>query len=137
MSGLSSRVKNMKFMQRGDPVAETAVEEPVQKVFLLQSEWSLPQAAAMVAKSKQKPVVETVGFGSINAFEDPENIETQGKKVYGANKSVPEIDIGCIRDSIATDADKDNSISNNEAKKNKKRKATSSGKSTKKKSKKA
>lgn len=66
MSGLSSRVMTMKFMQKADSVKEQEETNKVKDT----SEWVLPNAALLVKKANKKKnnISESVGYGSINSF---------------------------------------------------------------------
>lgn len=64
MSGLSSRVMNMKFMQK-DGSEKT---EEVTKKVIDSSEWKLPNATAIISRAKVGNTIETVGYSSINSF---------------------------------------------------------------------
>lgn len=105
MSGLSSRVKSMKFMQQVRPAGLKDIEESPQKKVSLLSEWTLPHAAEVLKRSRQKPQVDTIGYGSISAFESAdETVVPQGRKVWGKpDESIRHIDIGRIKDSIIDD----------------------------------
>ncbi|EDK36703.2 predicted protein [Meyerozyma guilliermondii ATCC 6260] len=102
MSGLSSRVKSMKFMQQVRPAGSEDIEESPQKKVSLSSEWTLPHAAEVLKRSRQKPQVDTIGYGSISAFDtSDETAVPQGRKVWGKpEESIRQIDIGRIKDSI-------------------------------------
>lgn len=102
MSGLSSRVKSMKFMQQVVPDGLKDIEDSLQKKVSLLSEWALPHAAKVLERSRQKQQVDTIGYGSISAFEsEDEAAVPQGRKVWGKpDESIRQIDIGRIKDSI-------------------------------------
>lgn len=94
MSGLSSRVMTMKFMQK-DPVKE---EESTNKVKDT-SEWVLPHAAQLVKQTKKKRsnITESVGYGSINSFgtlalSDEEEDKVTVRKTYGKKEEPPKED---------------------------------------------
>lgn len=105
MSGLSSRVKSMKFMQQVGSAGLKDIEDSPQKKVTLLSEWTLPHAAEVVERSRQKSQVDTIGYGSISAFESAdETAVPQGRKVWGKpDESIRQIDIGRIKDSIIAD----------------------------------
>lgn len=87
MSGLSNRVMNMKFMQKGGeqrPEPAAKVRDP--------SEWALT-----AARAPPRPVVETVGYTSINAA------SPRGRRTWGAPAAADDADDGAEADVIAKD----------------------------------
>ncbi|ODV78182.1 uncharacterized protein CANTADRAFT_32772, partial [Suhomyces tanzawaensis NRRL Y-17324] len=80
MSGLSSRVMNMKFMKKADAVDSQNKEEEHKKKIKDMSEWVLPYLKTMIAKMQNVNNIETVGYGSINAFDGPAD---GGDSFYG------------------------------------------------------
>lgn len=89
-------------MQQVRPAGLKDIEESPQKKVSLLSEWTLPHAAEVLQRSRQKPQVDTIGYGSISAFESAdETVVPQGRKVWGKpDESIRHIDIGRIKDSI-------------------------------------
>lgn len=66
MSGLSSRVMNMKFMQKQDQ-SKTAKADTTttQKKITDSSEWAIPHLAKLLKLAERKPKIEIVGYGGI------------------------------------------------------------------------
>jgi hypothetical protein len=88
MSGLSNRVMNMKFMQKGGeqrPEPAAKVRDP--------SEWALA-----AARAPPRPAVETVGYTSINAA------TPRGRRTWGAPATSDDADDDAEADPDATDA---------------------------------
>lgn len=98
MSGtnFSSRVKNMKFMQRVDNKLENVDKEQESKKLKDLSEWKLPvnSKTIKIAKSKRKKV-RTVGYSAINSLNSkPIMLNTAtdniGRRILGgATNEVP------------------------------------------------
>lgn len=137
MSGLSNRVKSMKFMNRAESSVSSNADEAPRKNDYPQAEWSLPKAAEIKAKSKDHSVVEAVGFGSISAFEHSDDESApQGRKVWGDIKQEkPGVDLRRIKDSRNEDKQEDENKVEEEpeiSKTKSKRKSSSDRKKTKK-----
>ncbi|KAG5421186.1 hypothetical protein I9W82_000276 [Candida metapsilosis] len=66
MSGaLSSRVMNMKFMQKSDSPKLNEDQETQSRRIIDESEWSLPDGARILRMASRKPKTEVLGYGSI------------------------------------------------------------------------
>lgn len=70
MSGLSSRVMTMKFMQKADLADENQQEEEKKLKIKDLSEWVLPNSNQVLKRALQKSnVIQSVGYGSINQLD--------------------------------------------------------------------
>lgn len=67
MSGLSSRVMNMKFMQSLDKVSRKSNDDDGPKVKDI-SEWGLLNSSKLKKLAQQPTVVESIGYTSVNSF---------------------------------------------------------------------
>ncbi|KAI5955533.1 hypothetical protein KGF57_003666 [Candida theae] len=66
MSGsLSTRVMNMKFMQKADSPKVNEGREEEKRTLKDVSEWSLPHSAKVLKMASHTPKVEVLGYGSI------------------------------------------------------------------------
>ncbi|CAH2350677.1 hypothetical protein CLIB1423_02S02608 [[Candida] railenensis] len=110
MSNLSSRVMNMKFMQKGG--TETKEEETVKNV-RDSSEWALPSSSNIISKSRKSNAVETIGYTSINAYNSEDISQASAsapsvRRVWGTPKvsdadsesGKEELKISKLKDSI-------------------------------------
>jgi len=82
MSNVSNRVMSMKFMQKSSPSIENTEEKPQTHTSKDQSEWVLPQTSKLLRK--KVPVVQTVGYSSINSFAsfDDEDTPLPTRRVF-------------------------------------------------------
>lgn len=98
MSGLSSRVMNMKFMQPESGSNSKSPEPHNQAKVKDASEWGLPNSSKIKAKLKSNRVVESVGYSGINSFgresfakgDEPELDSTPvnlGRRTFGNDKN--------------------------------------------------
>lgn len=87
MSGLSSRVMNMKFMRSGDDVKSEPTNSKAK--VLDNSEWFLKDSNKIIA-SNTTPAIASVGYGDINGFNegesDDETIPIPVKRTWGEDK---------------------------------------------------
>lgn len=70
MSGLSSRVMNMKFMMKADERKKKEEEESNDRKVADDSEWALNDHDKIINKVEPKNVIKNVGYGSIYAFKE-------------------------------------------------------------------
>lgn len=70
MSGLSSRVMNMKFMMKADERKRKEEEESNDRKVADDSEWALNDHDKIINKMEPKNVIKNVGYGSIHAFKE-------------------------------------------------------------------
>lgn len=72
MSGLSSRVMNMKFMRSANDKKTEDVESKAKVID--NSEWSLKDFDKIMATNKT-PTIASVGYGNINSFNEEDSDE--------------------------------------------------------------
>lgn len=66
MSGsLSTRVMNMKFMQKAENTKANENHEEQRRMLDDVSEWMLPHLAKILKMAQRKPKIEALGYGSI------------------------------------------------------------------------
>ncbi|KAI5968727.1 hypothetical protein CANMA_002163 [Candida margitis] len=83
MSGsLSTRVMNMKFMQKAETVKANDTREEQTRRLDDASEWTLPSSAKILKMAQAKPKIEVLGYGSIM---NDQNYTIQRLWVSGTN----------------------------------------------------
>lgn len=86
--GLSDKVQNMKFMQKGNPTAEGPAGKTSDKKRVHDtSEWSssMKSKSIRVLKAK-KPKVRSLGYSSISSMGPVKVTENIGRRTLGAEK---------------------------------------------------
>ncbi|KAK6453872.1 uncharacterized protein RJT20DRAFT_137353 [Scheffersomyces xylosifermentans] len=132
MSGLSNRVMTMKFMLKGDSKdskqskdANSSAKSSEGKKVKDSSEWVMPNSAKLIQKARVSPVVQSVGYSSVNLFsgsgsfgldddneeDDEDMIQVKmpaARKTWGETTKIqqegddisPIIELGRIKDSV-------------------------------------
>ncbi|CAK9436043.1 uncharacterized protein LODBEIA_P06030 [Lodderomyces beijingensis] len=92
--GLSSRVMNMKFMQKADNLKQRKVEaaeerqdeESSRTKVLDTSEWSLPISESILKRASRKPRTQSVGYGQIMS-----DVSYFRKRSWGGSLQIEEL----------------------------------------------